>query len=230
MPRPLIPSARLRRLVPMLGLPVLSLLPVTLQGQGSGDDAMAVLEQAAERYREVEAVCADFTQTLEVVLLRRVNSGSGVLCQKAPNLFSMRFSDPGGDAVVADGEFFWVYYRSINPEQVLKLPLDPERGGMDFYREFLQQPREKYDARIEGREEVTGRETVRIGLEPLMPRGYESAKVWIDPAAGTIRRIRVVEDNGTVRTVTLSGIRMDPEVDAGIFSFQVPEGVIIVSR
>jgi outer membrane lipoprotein-sorting protein len=191
---------------------------------------MIILEEAAERYAGVDAVCARFSQLLEVVLLDQENRGEGELCQARPNLFSMRFSDPPGDAVVADGEHFWVYYRSINPEQVLRLPVDPARGGLDFYREFLESPREKYDATIEGTEVVTGRETIRLALEPRSNRGYRNARVWIDPERDEIRRVEVTEENGSIRTVTLEDIRMDPDVSAGTFRFQVPDGVSVVVR
>lgn len=194
------------------------------------EDAMQVLERAADAYAQVDVVCADFAQLLEVPLLDQENRGEGELCQRRPNLFSMRFSEPDGDAVVADGEFFWIYYKSINPEQVLRLPLDPSRGGMDFYREFLDRPREKYEARIEGHEVVTGRETVRIALTPRMERGYQGARVWIDPAAGSIRQVEIREENGNLRTVTLDRIRTDPGIGADVFTFEIPAGVSVISR
>lgn len=195
-----------------------------------GQEGMAILEEAAERYAGVETVCARFDQTLNVVLLNQENRGEGELCQARPNLFSMRFADPDGDAVVADGEHFWVYYRSINPEQVLRLPVDPTRGGLDFYREFLDQPRSKYQASVEGREVVTGRETVRLALEPQANRGYQRARVWIDPDRREIRRVEVTEENGSIRTITLDEIRMDADVPAGTFRFDVPDGVSVVVR
>jgi outer membrane lipoprotein-sorting protein len=200
--------------------------PSAIQAQ----DGMAILEEAAQRYEGVEAVCARFTQVLEVVLLGQENRGEGELCQARPNLFSMRFSDPPGDAVVADGEHFWIYYRSINPEQVLRLPVDPSRGGLDFYREFLEDPRSKYDATVEGEEVVTGRRTVRVALAPLSNRGYQSARVWVDPDRREIRRVEVTEENGSIRTVTLEDIRMDADVPSQTFRFDVPDGVSVVIR
>ncbi len=228
MPAMLQPLRSLRRAAALLAAVVLvGVVPGPLLAQ---DDAMGVLERASDAYESVDTICADFRQVLEVPLLDQENRGDGRLCQRRPNLFSMRFTEPDGDAVVADGEFFWIYYRSINPEQVLRLPLDPSRGGMDFYREFLERPREKYDAAIEGREPITGRETVRIRLTPRMERGYRQARVWIDPAAGTIRQVEVVEENGNVRTVTLDGIRTDPDVGAETFRFDVPPGVTVIAR
>ena len=200
-------------------------------GLQAQDDGLDVLEAAARRYASVQTVCAHFTQVLKVTLLNQVNTGEGELCQARPNRFSMRFTDPPGDAVVADGEHFWIYYRSINPEQVLRLPLDSARGGLDFYREFLEEPRAKYQATVElPGEDITGRATVRVALQPRSDRGYRGARVWIDPERGQIRQVEVTEENGSVRTITLDDIRMDADAPDGTFRFDVPDGVSVVVR
>lgn len=191
--------------------------------------AMAALEQAAERYGGLRVVCADFRQVLTVTLLGERRESRGELCQRQPNLFFMRFTEPMGDEVVADGTHFWVYYASVNPDQVVRLPLDPSRGGLDFYREFLDQPREKYRATMEGEDSVAGRRALRIRLDPLADRGYRSARVWIDPVEHLIRRVEISENNGTVRDITLESVRLDPPVGREDFSFRIPPGVTVVT-
>lgn len=217
----------LRRGLPLLLLAALFLLPAPAAAQ---DRALEALEAASERYAGITTVCADFHQILTVTLLGTRNESRGELCQRRPNLFFMRFTEPGGDEVVADGEWFWIYYASIDPEQVVRLPLDPARGGLDFYREFLESPAERYEASLEGEEEVTGRGTLRILVRPRAPRGYREARVWIDPDRGMIRRVEILEDNGTVRRITLDRVRQDPPMEADAFTFRVPDGARIISR
>lgn len=208
----------------LLAVLLAAALPASAAGQ---DRAQAALQGAAERYRGLTTLCADFHQVLTVTLLGERTESRGELCQRRPNLFFMRFTQPAGDEVVADGTFFWVYYRSVNPDQVVKLPLDPSRGGLDFYREFLEEPEEKYVATLEGEEVVAGRSTLRIHLQPRAPRGYRSARVWIDPEARMIRRVEIVEENGTVRLLTLESLRVDPPVPPAAFDFQLPPGVSV---
>lgn len=215
----------MRRLLP---LALAAILPAA--APATGQDALEILENAARRYGGVDTVCADFEQLLTVTLLGEERASRGELCQRRPNLFAMRFADPEGDAVVADGTHFWIYYASVNPGQVVKAPLDPARGGLDFYREFLDDPAEKYDATVEGEEEVTGRPTVRLHLQPLADRGYRSARVWIDVERATIRRVQVAENNGTVRDLTLDRIRENPSLPGDAFTFRVPPGVQVISR
>lgn len=225
-PSPIRTPRMIRPTLTTFALLALALAP----GSGLGaQEADAVLASASERFAAIRGVCARFEQTLTVPLLGEERTSRGRLCQMRPNLFRMDFSEPEGDLVVADGSHFWLYYASMNPNQVVQMPLDPARGGMDFYREFLDEPASKYEIRGEGAEQVTGRTTVKIHLTPLSERGYEEARVWIDPTERLIRRIEVVEENGSVRRITLSGIEVDPGLEADAFTYTPPEGVRVIS-
>lgn len=205
--------------------------PAALTGQSISDDtAVRTLALAVERYGELDAICARFEQVLRVELLGQERTSRGELCQRRPNLFSMRFTDPDRDVIVSDGADFWIYYASVNPDQVIRLSLDMADGGVDFYREFLATPEERYGVEGLGVETVTGRTTHRVRLTPREPVGYRTAELWVDPATGMIRRVEVAEDNGTVRRVTLSDIRLDPVLPDGTFRFVVPDGVTVVRR
>lgn len=214
---------------PTLPLVALSATLILAAPAAAQHDARAALTAASERFATVRGLCADFVQEIRVPLLDEERTSHGRLCQLRPNLFRMDFSDPDGDQVVADGTHFWIYYKSLDPGQVLRLALDPERGGMDFYREFLEDPHGKYELSAGSREVVDGRSTLRIDLTPRSPRGYEDATVWIDPEARLIRRVEIREENGSVRRVTLSGIELDPGLDAGHFRFAMPPGARVVS-
>lgn len=210
-------------------LPTTALLlgATALAGQDGG---LAVLEGASDHYASVRSICADFVQVLDNPILGDAKTSRGRLCQERPNRFRMDFSDPAGDEVVADGEWFWVFYRSLDESQVLRLPLDPSRGGMDFFREFLSEPAQKYTVESQGEEEVADRRTIRLALTPRSARGLVSARVWIDPASNLIRRIEIVENNGLTRLLTLTNVELDPALDADHFEFTVPSGVAVVSN
>jgi outer membrane lipoprotein-sorting protein len=219
------------RSLPATLLAVAAALSVVPSGAGLYAQQAAAREAvaaAAERYTEFSSLCADFEQSLVAGVLGRETRSAGRLCQQSPDLFEMAFSEPEGDRIVVDGRHVWIWYRSINPETVLRIPLDPARGGaFDFYREFLSDPLERYEISGGSTEEIVGVETVRVDLVPLEPRGYVGAQAWIDPETSLIRRISIEEENGNVRTVTLTNVRLDPVVPSGSFVFEVPEGVSI---
>lgn len=197
-------------------------------GIGLGQSAMAAMDAAADRYRSVRSLCSDFAQVMDVRLLRRTIESEGRLCQQRPNLFSMRFTDPDGDLVVSDGGSFWVYYPSLNPKQVVRYDLSDRPGTYDFFQEFLSDPASKYTAADGGTEAVGGKVCQIVELSPTGEAAYRSARVWLDPETDLICQLEVHQDNGTVRTITLRGVRLNPTVEVGEFAFVVPDGARVV--
>ena len=191
-------------------------------------DAIRPLEQAAARYREVQAICADFEQVIEIRPLRRSIVSAGQVCQRRPNLFSMRFTDPQGDMVVSDGDYFWVYYPSAVEDQVMRHPVSDSPGREDFFREFLEDPGAKYEAETGGTEAVDGRDCRVVSLTPLTPAGYRAARLWLDVESHVIRRLEIHEEN-KVRTLTLHDVDLDPDIQPGTFIFEVPQGARVMS-
>lgn len=189
--------------------------------------ALRAIENAAERYRGVSAMCADFEQVIDVRLARRRIESRGRVCQQRPNLFSMRFTDPQGDLVISDGEHFWVYYPSVNEKQVMRQPAAETPGRHDFFREFLEDPASKYAAEDGGTEQVDGRDCRVVSLTPRAGASYRGARLWLDTGNHLIRRLELHEQSGNVRTVTLSGVDLSPVLDPDLFTFEVPEGVRI---
>ena len=192
--------------------------------------SLTLLEEAGERYRNIQGFCADFQQELYVPLLRETTRSAGTLCQEKPNLFAMRFTEPLGDVLLADGESFWVYYPSSDPRQVLQFSMEAQPGGVDFHREFLDSPGEKYELFYGGEELVGGLPTHLIELKPLQPSGFREASIWLDSQRSLILRARIGMEDGSVRTVTLSKIQLDPPPDSSRFQFSPPDGARVIRR
>lgn len=195
----------------------------------TGDQGLDIIRATAERYRQVDALCADFRQYLVVPLLGDERTGVGRICQARPNRFAMRFSQPDGDRVVIDGQSVWIFYPSLDAKQVIRMPVAQQRGGHDFHREFLEDPETKYDVSFEGDDTVDGRATYRLRLVPKERTSYRVAVLWIDRGTPALRQIRIEEENGTVRTITLSNIDFSSDPDGEWFRFTPPEGALIIS-
>jgi outer membrane lipoprotein carrier protein len=196
----------------------------------SSESALAVLERAGQRFKTLTALCADFRQVIEVRLLGETKRSSGRLCQQLPNLFMMDFDDPEGDLIVADGEFLWIYYPSTDENQVFKADLAGGTAGIDFHREFLENPGAKYDAVHEGEEVADGSVLQKIAIVPTQAASYERAWVWIDDLTGLIHRMWLEEENGSLRRLDLSRLEVDPVLDPSVFVFTPPEGAAILQR
>ena len=211
----------------MGSLGFLLLSPFAVMGQDRGMD---LIKEAWRKFSSFSTICADFNQHLMNPLLRQERSGSGRLCQARPNFFAMRFTDPEGDVIVADGESVWYYVPSNDDKQAFRGLIDQSAGGPDFHREFLYEPEAKYDVTYEASDEVAGVETHRLGLVPLRRTSYRSAVLWLDQQGLVLRQVQIIEENGNERTITLRGVDFDAAVPVDWFSFTPPPGVLVISR
>jgi outer membrane lipoprotein-sorting protein len=219
------------RTLTSLALSVLLAAPCSAAAQAAArPDAFAVLESAGKTYRVTSALCADFRQTLSVPLLGQNISGRGRLCSKQPGLFSMRFTEPAGDLYLADGTWLWMYTPSTDKKQVLRWRMAQGPRGVDFYREFLDAPRQKYRADYRGRETIDGKAAHRIQLTPLQAAPYRNADVWIDVTGALLRQVQIREENGSVRTITLAATDARTPPPAAAFTFAPPTGTQVITR
>ena len=209
---------------------LLAIVVAPVSAQGQTPDAFELLEAAGRVYRASPGMCATFQQVLSVPLLGEDITGEGNLCTQQPGLFSMRFAEPAGDVLVADGKWFWVYRPSSDPRQVLKSELASGPRGVDFYSEFLNAPRDKYRAEYGGIETVAGKSLHRVALTPLHPAPYRSAVLWIESAASLLRKVEITEENGSVRTVTLGAVDGNTPIEAETFRFTPPDGARVITR
>ena len=216
----------------MLSAGVAAFLLIALPVPISAQEALALtlMEEAGARYQTVNAFCADFAQSLEVPLLGETHDSRGSLCQAQPDLFAMRWTEPAGDRVVADGEFFWVYYPSADPGQVLQFSMEVRPGGVDFHREFLEAPGEKYTLAYVGEELLGGRRAHVISAKPLGRAAFHEARLWLDVDRSLILQARIEMENGSVRTITLTNVRLDPPADPERFRFALPAGAQVIRR
>ncbi len=216
--------------VAVVGMMLLASTVLVAPVAGQRDRAQKILAAAAERYAGIRSLCADFEQHLSVPMLQENRRGRGRLCEERPNLFAMRFTEPKGDEIVADGKSVWVYYRSADPKQVIETPMSDADGGFDFQREFLRDPGARYTASYVGTDTVAGHLCHRLHLVPRTETSYRSADVWIDDGVPVLRRVRVEEENGSVRTVTLLHIRTNLRIDPSWFTFKLPPGAQVIRR
>ena len=198
-------------------------------GQAPATDA--ILARAASAYAAVRTLRADFEQTTENPVLRRTTTSRGTIFQARPDRFLMRFSQPEGDRIVADGEYIWVYYPSVDPEQVIRMRGGAGgAGGVDLQAQFLGDPTTRFAATHDGVESVAGRAADVLTLTPRSPGSFRTLKVWVDREDHLVRRFEITEHNGVIRRFLLRNLTPGADVDASLFRFTPPEGAHVVAR
>ena len=194
------------------------------------DSAAAILERAASAYRDAITLRSNFLQEIRIPALDEEKTGRGVVYQKKPNFFLMKFDEPEGDIVVADGEWFWMYYPSAQPDQVIRTAMARVPEAATLGGDFLVDPTERYVATYVEKSQVTKRPAHLIALVPKFEAPYTLVRVWVDAEDFLVRSFEIHEENGTIRTLTLSDMETGVDLPDDLFTFTPPSGVEVFTR
>ncbi len=189
-----------------------------------------VLAKASDAYQGVTSVRSEFVQRIEIRALEREKEGRGTVFQKKPNYFLMKFEEPAGDLLVADGEYFWMYYPSAQPDQVVRTAIDRTSEGATLGGEFLVSPKERYIATYVGSEQIDGRSAHLLSLVPKFDAPYTLVRVWVDASDYLVRKFEIYEENETIRTITLHNVQAGIDLPDDLFRFSPPPGVEVFTR
>ena len=222
---------RTRHLFAALSAVVVAAAPAPARAQEAA--ARAAVQHAVNAWNAVRTVRASFEQTVSNALTGTSATARGDYQQRRPGMLSVRFAEPDGDRIVADGQWLWLYLPSSAPGQVIKRPESAQGSGtVDITGEFLDRPFEKYDIADDGAASVDGRATRLVTLTPKPggPDDFSKARVWIDDADGYIRQFEVAQRNGVTRRVRLTALQVNVATDDSAFRFAVPKGARVVTR
>lgn len=189
----------------------------------------AVLATAEATYRDIQTLHAEFTQML-VNPMMGDETTTGTLYLSPPGRFSMRFSQPEGDRIVADGEWLWLYTPSTTPNQVIRQSI-PEMGPAtpNLFGQFVDNPLERYHATYVGVDSAAGYRVENVRLVPRV-EGIPFRSVVISLSAdGMLRKVNIVEDSGQRRTLVFDSIVVNAPIPEEELIFRVPKGTRVVT-
>lgn len=220
--------AALRGTSAPIAIPLPMPIPAPADSQLS---STSILKRASRAYGNVKTLKANFTQTRENPILGSSTSARGVLYQKRPDRFLMKFSEPAGDVILSDGRYFWLYYPSADRKQVLRAEATTgAAGGVDLQAQFLGDPIRRFTYKYHGIQTVNGRPAHVLTLTPRQRMGYRSLKVWIDTKDALVRRFILTENNGVVLEINLSDLIVNRPLSNDLFHFVPPADAKIIER
>jgi outer membrane lipoprotein carrier protein len=196
----------------------------------TAEEGAAVLRRASAAYENVRSLQAEFEMNFENPLLRQRLTSRGTIYQQQPDRLALRFTDPAGDLIVSDGQYFWIYYPSNNAQQVTRAPAAAAgQSAVNLQAQFVGNPVERFSHTLDSAESVDGRQAQVLTLVPRQRAEYRSLKVWIDNRDSLVRRFEITEHNGSVRRFNLQNMQVNPSIPDAVFRFTPPDGVRVVS-
>lgn len=193
-------------------------------------DPAAMLSKTAGVYEGIRSMQAEFSMVTTNPLLHSTARSRGTLYQRRPDRILLRFTEPKGDIILGDGRYFWIYYPSVDAQQVTRTSAMNASGVVDLQAQFVGNPLERFAYTYGGHESVEGRDAAVFTLVPHEDPGYRVLKVWIDTKDYLVRRFEVTDNAGIVRRLELTDLQTNPAMPDDLFRFTPPPGAKIVER
>jgi len=209
-----------------------SILLLVVGAQTDSAKAASVLDRASAAYKDVKMLAADFVQIVTNPMTGAPDTSRGRLYQLPPNRLGMRFSDPRGDRIVADGRFFWLYTPSTTPGQVIRTRIPAGGGtGPNLIGQFTDRPHERYRSRYLRTDSLPSGVVDVVTLVPTeRDAAFSEATLWIDRQDGLPRRIEFQETSGQRRVLILSKLALNGAIPWREFTFAIPAGAQVVDQ
>jgi outer membrane lipoprotein carrier protein len=198
----------------------------------AAQDVPAVLARADSAYRKLTALRAEFEQTIVNPMLGGPEVSRGTLYLVPPSKLAMRFRDPEGDRIVADGQWLWAYTPSTVPGQVIRQAM-PQAGAAspNLFAQFVDRPLERYEATAAGSDSVAGDPVDLVRLVPKVEGlPFRRVTIAVSRETGLLRWLDIVEESGQRRSLVLVSMAPNAPVLPAEVRFDVPRGVRVVSQ
>ncbi len=197
----------------------------------AAQDVDSALARAQRAYDAMATLRAEFSQTLVNPMLGDPERSRGVLFLQPPGRFAMRFTQPPGDRIVADGAWLWIYTPSSVPGQVIRQPV-PAAGPNtpNLFSQFVDRPLERYRATYQGADTAAGEPVDVIRLVPrTADLPFREAVLALSRRTGWLRRLALVEESGQRRLLVFERLTLNQAIAPAELRFVPPRGVKVVS-
>ncbi|MEX0822225.1 MAG: outer membrane lipoprotein carrier protein LolA [Rhodothermales bacterium] len=195
---------------------------VVPSGPATAQSVDEVFERLKTKYESIDALRADFAQTMRSSYMDDEATSSGVLIASGEKYRV----ETDGQTLVTDGIVTWVFMRS--QDQVLINDYSEDEQSFSVS-EFLFDYDEKFDATSVQTTTVDGEEHFVLTLEPESEEAFfTEATLSMRTRDDIITRLQVVDVNGTTMDFNLTNIELNPALDSTVFQFTPPNGAEVI--
>lgn len=188
----------------------------------SAQDAEEIFGRLKGTYESIDALRAEFSQTMSSEFLDEEATSNGLLIASGEKYRV----ETAGQTLVTDGEVTWVYM----PSQKQVLINDNTDDEATFsVSEFLFNYDDKFEFSDVRTETLDGEEHYLVSLVPRSSNAFfTEATLSMRARDNMVTRLEVVDVNGTRMVFRLKNIQINPSLEGDVFSFTPPEGAEVV--
>lgn len=189
--------------------------------------ANTATQKVQDKYKEITAMRADFTQILVHKESGSRETRNGVIHFKKPLLVRWETKKPSPELLLVTGDAIWDVFP--DEEIAYKYTLDLAKDSRSIVSVVTGQASLDNDFFVEDKGMDQG--MTSLHLYPKEPtQAMVEARLWIDPKTDLIKKIRVYDFYGNENEMTFTRQDVNPKIQNSLFTYTPPKGFEIEDR
>ena len=174
------------------------------------------------QYEKLSAFSADFTQELTNAASKQTQVRKGDIMFKQPQFIRWETKTPEPELLIVGDQTVWNYIP--DEELALKFKFSQVFTSKTMLRFLSGKANIREDFMLKDQGDDNG--YTKLRLIPKEPEpGLVLAYLWVDHESNMLRKVLVVDFYGNGNQVELENLKLNPELEDGLFQFTPPEGV-----
>lgn len=185
--------------------------------------AESIMKQVQKKYQRIKSLQADFEQSFKWELAGETQEVKGVIYLQEGNHYRI---ETDTQLIVTDGKTLWTYSQ---PDQQVIIDLLNHSAENPLPKDILFQYSEEYKPVAMHDETLNHQKTYMIELTPKDKDTFiTSMNIWIEKDNLFTVKVEQTDINGNVNSYLIRDIKENPVLDAGLFSFKIPQNTEVI--
>jgi outer membrane lipoprotein carrier protein len=188
------------------------------------DRESEITARIQQQYDSLVSFQADYVQTLTAAATGQAQERAGTIYYHEPRLIRWETDVPEQELLVIGANEVWNYFKSEN--LAIKYPVEAIMGSKTVIRFISGQADLSSDFQVRQLDDEEG--MVKLELVPKTPEpGLVLAFAWVDTENFILKKVAIVDFYGNENSVRLKDMRINPDLEKGLFVFTPPQGAMI---
>ena len=189
-----------------------------------------VIDRVQERYEKTKNFQADFTQTSILKTVKQKQISKGKVFIRKPGMMRWEYKTPEEQFIISDGKTIWFYVPIDKQVMMNNISSNLDSNSPNTFLAGSGKLRDTFNIEFEPEGTVPSPQYLLKLIPKKSQPNMAKLIIGVNKEDFKIEMSRVYDIYGNQTIVSFSNIEINKELSEGIFHFEVPQGVRVVTQ
>ncbi|MBI3582551.1 MAG: outer membrane lipoprotein chaperone LolA [Nitrospinae bacterium] len=189
-----------------------------------------VINRVQERYEKTRNFQADFTQTSILKTVKQKQISKGKVFIRKPGMMRWEYKEPEAQFIISDSKTIWFYVPSDKQVMISNVASDSDSHSPNTFLAGSGKLRDTFNIEFENEGEMSQSQYLLRLIPKKSQPNMTKLVIGVNSENFRIEMSSIYDIYGNQTIVSFSNIEINKELSEGIFHFEVPQGVRVVTQ